>query len=51
LAYGFARQRADHIVGFEASEFEDGNAVGFEGAADVGHLLRQVSGISLRLAL
>ena len=44
LLHGFARQRADHVVGFVASQFEDRNAVGFERSSDVGQLLRQVSG-------
>ena len=44
MAYGFASQCADHVVGLVASEFEDRNAVSFEGSSDVGQLLRQVSG-------
>ena len=36
------RQGADHVIRFIALEFQDGDAVRFEGAADVGQLLRQV---------
>ena len=39
---GFAGEGADDIVGLVAFELEDGNAIGFEGAADVGDLLDEV---------
>ncbi len=41
---GFAGESADDIVGLEAGEFEDGDAVGLEGAADVGNLLGKILG-------
>ncbi len=41
---GFAGQGADDVVGLEAGEFEDGDAIGFEGAADVGNLLGKILG-------
>src|SRR6202051_3200886 len=41
---GFAGEGSDHVIGLEAGEFEDGDAVGFEGAADVGNLLRKILG-------
>jgi hypothetical protein len=37
-------ESADDIVGLEAGEFEDGNAIGFEGTANVGNLLGKVLG-------
>src|SRR6202166_2374398 len=39
---GFSGQGADYVVGLEAREFENRNAVGFECAANVGNLLREV---------
>ena len=44
LRGGFAGQSADDIVGFIAGEFEDGDAVGLERAANVRHLLHQLGG-------
>ncbi len=41
LRGGLAGQGADHVIGFVAREFEDGNAVSLERAPDVGHLLHQ----------
>jgi hypothetical protein len=41
---GFAGEGADHVVGFEAGEFENGDAVGFEGAANIGNLLGKILG-------
>ena len=40
--FGAAGDGADDVVGFEAGVFEDGDAHGFEHAADVGDLLEQV---------
>ena len=39
---GFAGERADQVVGLEAGEFENRDAIGLERAADVRKLLRQV---------
>ena len=39
---GFAGEGADQIVGFEAGEFENGDAIRFERAPDIGKLLRQI---------
>ena len=41
---GFAGQGSDYVVGLVSGEFEDGDAVGFQGTADVGQLLCQVAG-------
>ena len=38
----FAGERADDVVGLEALVVEDGDAEGFEGAADIGLLLDEV---------
>ena len=36
------REGADHVIGFKAGIFQHGNAVGLNGAANVGQLLRQI---------
>ncbi len=41
---GFAGEGTDYVVGFEAGYFEDWDAVGFEGAADIGDLLGKIFG-------
>ena len=38
----FAGECADDVIGFEAGQLEDGNAIGVEGAPDVGNLLREI---------
>ena len=43
-AESLQRERADDVVGLEALVAEDGDAEGFEGAADVGLLLGEVGG-------
>ena len=40
--FGAARDGADDVVGLEARVLEDGDAHGFEHAADVGDLVEQV---------
>jgi len=40
---GFAGEGADDVVGLEAGEFEDWDAIGLERAADVGDLLSEIS--------
>ncbi len=44
LLGGLAGQGADHVVGLEALGFDNGNAQGFESAADVGNLAAQILG-------
>ena len=36
------REGADHVIGLEAGIFQHGNAIGLNGAANVGQLLRQI---------
>ncbi len=41
---GFPGEGADDVVSLKAGKFEDGDTVGFEGAADVGNLLGEILG-------
>ena len=48
---GLAGQGADDVVGLKALGFEDGNAQGFEGAANVGNLAAQILGHGFAIGL
>jgi len=49
---GFAGESADHVVGFEAGEFENRDAIGFEGRGGCREFAGpRSSGMAARLAL